>query len=127
MIIQQQLGLFITIVIAVIILIDIIPLFKDWLSRIHIGRYADKDIWSNAVTNKAVTWLNNTPKIKVTDNTRLIALDMLKGNYSKSAIQYWQEAAIILGLSEYLKYNDDNKAKKEIMVFLNSKFWHMLS
>lgn len=121
MIIQIS-GALIAIVTATIILIDIIPLIKDWLSRIHIGRHRDKDSWNNMITKKTTDWLNNTPKIKVTDNTRLVAIDMLKGNYSKSAIQHWQEAAILLGLSEYLKYNEDNKAKKEIIAFLNSKF-----
>jgi unsaturated rhamnogalacturonyl hydrolase len=97
-------------------------MFKDWVSRIHIGRYSDKNKWNQFVTDKGVKWLNKTPKIKVTDNTRLVAIDMLKGNYTKSAIQHWQEASLLLGLSEYSKYNNDKVIENEITKFLNSKF-----
>ncbi len=105
-----------------VLLIDIVPLFKDWLGRIYIGRFTDKDIWKQAITKKAVKWLNNTPKMKVTDNTRFVLLDMVKGNYSRSAIQHWQEASLLLGLSEHLKSNNDNEVKREIERFLNGKF-----
>ncbi|RWS41896.1 hypothetical protein EKA14_19135 [Bacillus mycoides] len=109
-------------IITVIILIDLIPIWKDWLNRIKIGRYTDKNKWNTAITNKGVKWLNKTPKIKVTDNTRLVVIDMLKGNYTKSVIQHWQEAALILGVSEYLKHNDDKEVKNEVVKFLDSKF-----
>ena len=109
-------------IITVIILIDLIPIWKDWLSRIKIGRYTDKNIWNTSITSRGVKWLNKTPKIKVTDNTRLVVIDMLKGNYTKSAIQHWQEAALLLGVSEYLGYNDDKDIKNEVIKFLNSKF-----
>ena len=49
---------------------------------------------------------------------------MLKGNYTKNAIQHWQEAALLLGLAEYLKNNDDENVQKEITKFLKSKFDH---
>ncbi|MEH6949740.1 glycoside hydrolase family 88 protein [Bacillus sp. JJ634] len=109
-------------VVVVIALIDVVPLFKDWYRRIHIGRFTDRQIWNKSITEKAVHWLNKTPTIKVTDNTRLIAIDILKGNYKKNAIQYWQEAALLLGLSEYLKEYDDYKVKKQINQFLKMKF-----
>lgn len=120
----QVIGLLIIILIAIIILIDIIPIFVGWLSRIHIGRYSDQNIWKKSITNKAVQWLINTPKIKVTDNTRLLILDMLKGDYTKSAIQHWQEAAILLGLSEKLKFEEDPKIRNEIIKYLDRKFDH---
>lgn len=110
------------IVIAIIVLIDICPILKDWLSRIYIGRYGDKNNWNQSITKVGVKWLNKTPKIKVTDHTRLVVIDMLKGNYTKNAIQYWQEASLLLGLSEYFKYYDDRTVKNEITKFLNSKF-----
>lgn len=104
--------------IVVVLLNDIIPITKTWISRIHIGRYDNKDIWKNAIAGKSVKWLNNTPKIKVTDNTRLVIIDKLKGNYSKSAIQHWQHAALLLGLNE----GGDNKANESINKYLNSHF-----
>ena len=97
---------------------------KDWVSRIKIGRYENNKIWNKSITNKGMNWLLHTPKIKVTDNTRLIILDMLKGNYTKSAIQHWQEGSLLLGIGEYLKYNDDAKAKSNIIKFLDSTFDH---
>lgn len=109
-------------VISIIVLIDILPLFKDWISRIHIGRYNDKNIWNQSITDVGVKWLNKTPKIKLTDNTRFIAIDMLKGNYTKSAIQHWQEASLLLGLSESLKQKEHQAIISEIEKFLNNKF-----
>lgn len=106
------------ILIVVILLNDIIPIMKTWLSRIHIGRYDNKEIWKNAILEKSAKWINNTPKIKVTDNTRLVIIDKLKGNYSKSAIQHWQHAALLLGLNE----DKDNKANESINKYLNSHF-----
>lgn len=109
-------------IVGVVILIDIVPIFMTWLSRIHIGRYNDIEVWNKSITNVGMKWLNRTPKIKVTDNTRLIVIDMLKGNYTKNAIQHWQEASLLLGLAEYLKSNDDKKVKDNIENFLRSKF-----
>ncbi|PFJ08218.1 hypothetical protein COI88_01625 [Bacillus cereus] len=111
-------------IITVIILIDLIPIWRDWLDRIKIGRYKDKNKWNTSITSKGMKWLNKTPKIKVTDNTRLVVIDMLRGNYTKSVIQHWQEAALVLGMSEYLKYNDDKRIKNEVIKLLNSKFNH---
>ncbi len=108
--------------IMLIILIDLIPIFRDWLGRIYIGRYDDKNIWNTSITNKSVKWLNKTPKIKVTDNTRFVALDMLKGNYSKNAIQHWQEASLILGLVECLKNKEDEEVIRSIEKYLDEKF-----
>lgn len=107
------------VLISVILLNDIIPIMKTWVSRIHIGRYDNKDIWKNAIAKKSFKWLNNTPKIKVTDNTRLVIIDKLKGNYSKSAIQYWQQAALLLGLNEC---ESSNEIKNTIQKYLDSQF-----
>ncbi|ENQ3078073.1 glycoside hydrolase family 88 protein [Bacillus sp. WLY-B-L8] len=118
----QAVAFTLLVVIAIIILIDLVPICKAWISRIKIGRYTNQNVWNQSITNIGVKWLNKTPKIKVTDNTRLIAIDMLKGNYTERAIQHWQEAALLLGLAEYLKCNDDKEVKHEITKFLDSKF-----
>lgn len=121
MIIQISSIIFAFIVIG-IIAIDAIPQIKDWLGRIRIGRFEAYEDWSKRLAERGLKWVVNTPKIKVTDNTRLVVLDMLKGNYSKSAIQHWQEASLLLGLSEYLKYSDDSEVKSRINKYLVSKF-----
>ncbi|KMY51885.1 glycoside hydrolase family 88 protein [Peribacillus loiseleuriae] len=102
--------------------IDIVPIMRDWTARIKIGRYEDCDLWNKEITKKGLSWLKNTPKIKVTDNTRLVVIDVLKGNYTKSAIQHWQEGSLLLGMTEYLKNNTDENAKKLILEYLDSKF-----
>lgn len=109
-------------IILIVILIDLFPKITTWLSRLHIGRYEDKNIWSNTITKKGTDWLLRTPKIRVTDNTRLVVIDMLKRNYSSGTIQHWQEAALLLGLSEYLKENTDKEIEKAIINYLNTKF-----
>jgi unsaturated rhamnogalacturonyl hydrolase len=115
---------FISLVILVI-LIDIIPSLNDWIGRIHIGGNKEKEVWNQSITNVAVRWLNKTPKIKVTDHTRLIIIDMLKGNYTKNTIQHWQEAALLLGLGDYLKCKGkDERIEKEIHRFLRKNFNH---
>ncbi|EEM14421.1 MULTISPECIES: glycoside hydrolase family 88 protein [Bacillus] len=118
----QILSYIVIFIILMVITIDLVPVIKDWVLRIHMGRYKDKSIWNETITKKGSKWLLNTPKIKVTDNTRLVVIDMLKGNYTKSTIQHWQEASLVLGLSEYVKHNDDKEMKSEIEKFLNSKF-----
>ncbi|MCM3115085.1 glycoside hydrolase family 88 protein [Neobacillus sp. MER 74] len=118
----DNLSVLIVSTVLVIGLIDIVPIFKDWLSRIYIGRWGDLFIWNKSITKLGVKWLNKTPKIKVTDNIRLVILDIIKGNYTKSTIQDWQEASLILGISEYLNNYDDNKVKEELLKYLNRKF-----
>lgn len=115
-------GVLIIGIVGLIFLIDIIPVVKDWFGRIHIGRYYDKNTWNQSITLKALKWLNNTPKIKVTDNTRLVVIDMLKGNYTKSAIQHWQEAALLLSFSESLKKREDKEVINQIKKYLNNNF-----
>ena len=106
---------------AAIFIIDAIPQFNTWQSRIKIGRFYNKEDWQNKIFQTSKKWLKNTPTIKLTDRNRLIFIDMLKGNYKRPAIQSWQEAALVLGLTEYLKHSGDSKTQKEIEVFFNSK------
>lgn len=93
-------------IVCMVIFIDLKPIICTWVSRIHIGRYCNTKEWRKNILNKSIKWLNNTPKIKVTDNTRLVIIDKLKGNYSKSAIQHWQQAALLLGLNECESSNE---------------------
>ncbi|MGM7721172.1 glycoside hydrolase family 88 protein [Metabacillus sp. Hm71] len=120
--IYEILSIFLFFIIFIVIMIDLNPQIKNWIFRIHIGRYEDKNIWNNAITKKGTDWLLHTPKIKVTDNTRLVVIDMLKGNYSNNTIQHWQEASLLLGLSEYLKENTDKEIENAILNYLNKKF-----
>ncbi|MFC5406801.1 glycoside hydrolase family 88 protein [Cohnella soli] len=110
--------------VAAIVIIDIVPIAREWLGRIHIGRYADRERWGSDVTKRGLGWLNRTPTIRATDNTRFIALDMLRGNYAKRAIQHWQEASLLLGLAETTDSSPgkDEETRREIKAFLAAKF-----
>ncbi|KIL52977.1 glycoside hydrolase family 88 protein [Jeotgalibacillus campisalis] len=118
----QIVALITLFIVAVIIIIDLLPIISDWLGRIHIGRYDDLKSWNTAITNRGIKWLIQTPKAKITDNTRFVAIDMIRGNYSKRTIQYWQEASLMLGLLELVKYSNDTKAKEKVKLYLNTHF-----
>ncbi len=105
----------------IIVLIDTIPEFNTWQSRIHIGRFENKEIWQHKVLKLSGKWLRNTPTIPLTDNKRLIFIDILRENYKRSAIQSWQEGALVLGLTEYLKSTPDEKVQRQLEDFADKK------
>ncbi len=113
---------FILLILFVVIAIDIFPQWYTWQSRIYIGRYVSRELWTKKVVRKALQWLKNTPTIKLTDNNRLIIIDIIKGNYKRNAIQHWQKAALILGLTECHKKTKNKLCRKEIDAFLKSNF-----
>jgi unsaturated rhamnogalacturonyl hydrolase len=107
--------------ILIVIIIDVVPQLNTWQSRIKIGRITDAALWNKKITQKSIQWLGNIPTIKLTDNTRLIIIDILKGNYKRTAIQSWQEASLILGLTQHYLSSKDEKIKQKIDSFVNSK------
>lgn len=105
MILHYSLYFFLSIIL-IVFLVDAFLNFNVWQSRIHIGRFANREAWTKKIFEKSAKWLVNTPTIKLTDNSRLVILDIIKGNYKKDAIQHWQEAALLLGLTQaYHKTN----------------------
>ncbi len=114
---------FILIALVLLVLaIDYLPQLCTWQSRIHIGRHATAEAWHNKVLEKSKKWLHHTPTIKLTDNNRLVVIDILKGNYKRNAIQHWQQAALILGLTECFKKTKNSQCQKGIEIFLKSTF-----
>ena len=113
---------FVLLILFLVLALDLIPQFYTWQSRIHIGRIQDSNLWSNKVLIKSLHWLKKTPTIKLTDNKRLIIIDILKGNYKRNAIQHWQQAALVLGLSECFKKTKNSHCQIEIDFFLKSNF-----
>ncbi len=104
-----------------IFLIDWIPQFNTWQSRIKIGQFQSQVDWRNKVFDLSKKWLFKTPTITITDNSRLIIIDILKGNYRKNAIQHWQEAALLLGLIEEYKSSKSETTKVIINNYFDSK------
>lgn len=85
-------------VLAVNAIVDFSFYLKDRYCRFHIGRWKSREEWQKAVENRAVKWLDRTPTVKITDNSRYMLLDFLTGKYRSKTIQSWQKAALILGL-----------------------------
>jgi len=110
-----------TIIILIIFFIDWIPQFNTWQSRIKIGQFQSQDDWKTKVFDVSKKWLFKTPTITITDNSRLIFIDILKGNYKKNAIQHWQEAALLLGLIEEYKSSKSETTKVIINNYFDSK------
>lgn len=108
-------------IVVLVILIDWIPMFNTWQSRIKMGQFTGFEDWKHKIVTTASNWLNRTPTIKVTDNTRVIIIDVFRGNYKRNSIQSWQQGALLLGLSQYILQSNDDKIKKQITAFVNSK------
>ena len=81
----------------IIIAIDLYLHYYSVYQRVHIGRWQDKFMWINKVKDVNKKWLQKTPTVKFTDNSRYVFLDLLKGNYRKTSIQSWQEAGALIG------------------------------
>ncbi|ROI09224.1 hypothetical protein EGI11_07370 [Chryseobacterium sp. H3056] len=109
------------VLVLLVFAIDAIPQFNTWQSRIKIGRFQNRVAWQKKVLTLSRRWLKNTPTVPLTDNSRLIAIDMMKGKYKRSAIQSWQEAALVLGMMASVKKNPDLRIQKEINDFFVSK------
>ncbi|MEO3945387.1 glycoside hydrolase family 88 protein [Gorillibacterium sp. CAU 1737] len=90
-------------------LTDLVPVFRTWQARIHIGRHSNREAWTHLVQGKAVGWVRRTPTVRLTDQTRLTLLDRLRGNYSRSSIQQWQEGALLLGLGDLLRLEEEDR------------------
>lgn len=73
---------------------------NEWLSRIHIGRWYNRQQWQQAVEKKAWQCLKKSPNVRISNNTRLLLWDMLTGKYCNRTVQSWQDAGLLLGLGE---------------------------
>tara|TARA_R110000868_G_scaffold96857_3_gene266401 strand:+ start:13800 stop:14957 length:1158 start_codon:yes stop_codon:yes gene_type:complete len=108
-------------ILLAVIAIDFVPQCYTWQSRIHIGRYDTLDKWNLKIVDKSLEWLQKTPTITLTDNKRLIIIDILKGDYKRAAIQHWQEAALLLGLDQAYRKTQDPTVKKNIDQYIARK------
>ncbi|MBC8882995.1 glycoside hydrolase family 88 protein [Flavobacterium piscinae] len=71
--------------------------------------------------SKVATVVKKTPTIKLTDNSRLIIIDLLRGNYKRDAIQHWQEATLVLGLTASYAQTKNEKIKDQVDAYVNRK------
>lgn len=94
---------------------DLYLYFKSVYHRIHIGRFDNLDIWFHKISKVNTKWLNSTPTVKLTDNERYVAFDIVKGHYKSNTIQSWQEAGNLIGAIHSVD------SKKEIDTFIKKK------
>jgi unsaturated rhamnogalacturonyl hydrolase len=90
--------------------VDLFFWLKEGFCRFHIGRWTSDKRWLAAIKRTAIRWSSKTPTVKITDNRKLMLIDMIYGKYRSSTIQSWQTAAIILGLLE----EDDDMSHKAV-------------
>lgn len=112
--VNPMIYLTITLLLLIILFVgfDLYVYIDTRFARFKIGKYADDKQWQKAILNKSKKWLKKTPVIKVTDNNRLILLDMLRGNYKRRAIQSWQQAAVFMGIYEAYKQGNTRELKQ---------------
>ena len=100
------------------VLVDVVPIFRRWLSRIHIGRWQNTGEWKTAMEDALLAQLKKTPGIPLSDNERLTVIERIRGQYSNPSLQMWQQAALLLGANSMCACE---AIKKEIRVFIDSK------
>ena len=101
-----------------IFMVDFIPVFYTWQSRIKIGKFQHDILWKETVLKKSLHWLNHLPSTKIKDSNHLIIIDVLKKQYSNKTVQSWQEAALLSGI--YAAYKC--MSSKESVLFLKECF-----
>lgn len=88
--------------------IDLYFYIIDRYCRFHIGKWRDNNQWLQSIEKVCVRWSKRTPTVKMTDNKKLIAIDIIRGKYRNNNIQSWQIAGIVLGLQQ-----SNNKISKK--------------
>ncbi len=106
---------FVIAVLAVIVLIclavfgcDFVPMFLNWLGRIHIGSFDNESAWEEKVRTAALKWSGKPPVMPATDRTAYTLLPRIKGTYTNSKFDTWQMASLLLGMT------DNEQAKKAV-------------
>jgi len=103
---------------AGIVLLDLIPLIRRFLGRIHIGQWGNADEWRAGVRSRLLKQLDKPPAVPVSDNERLTVIERLSGRYTSKNLQCWQEASLLLGACEFAGEPD---AAREIKRFVERK------
>lgn len=94
----------------IIFAIDLYFYLLDRYCRFHIGRWQNDNECIKAIEKICVKWTKRTPTVKITDNSKLIAIDMINGKYRSKTIQSWQIGGILLGLKE----SNDKDSKEAV-------------
>lgn len=97
----------------IIVLFDYSDDFINWIMRIKIGRYSDYGEWVNAVKSVNTRWLSKgAPTVPKNENRRFKLLDMIKNHKKGSSVGFWQDAALLKGISADENEDEKNAAEK---------------
>lgn len=122
----------ILIIVFAFLSVDFYINLNEWQNRIHIGRWLDRQQWQQAVEKKAWLWVEKSPSVRTSNNTRLLLWDMLTGKYRNRTVQSWQDAGLLLGLGEnacreYIAkrpdlFNNDFETDQALLAFVLAKY-----
>ena len=80
---------------------DIVWYIREISMRFHMGRFQDKVVWEKAVLYCLMKWAKKMPVVTMSDQRRLIILDLMRGKFRSKTIQSWQTALVYSAVSEY--------------------------
>lgn len=81
------------------VLPDLLAWGKNWVGRIGIGRLSPPQA-REKIAAVARRWLQKTPAVPVSDQTRFTLPERLRGVYASRKVQSWQQAALLLGVAQ---------------------------
>ncbi len=116
----------------IFVFFDLFLFIDPIIKRKGIGKWKNRKEWQNCLENRARKWIKKTPTVRLTNNTRLVLLDILLHRYRNNTIQSWQDAGLIIALTDadcinYLKnhkqvFNDaDLKVDNALLAFALKK------
>ena len=108
---------FFLLIVLAVLLFDFVPDFLNWFGRIKIGQITDEAQWLDKVRRVNFKWISKgAPQVPYNENKRLKLVDFIK-NYGKvSIVAYWQDAALLKGVSE-ADENDDLGSKVNTLAY----------
>lgn len=106
----------IVVAVSAVALIDLVPTVTNWLERIGIGSLGEGT--KPAVRKTCEQWLQKTPAVPVSDQTRFTLPERIRGTYKSKNIQAWQQGALLLGAQE----NKDVEALAASLFLQNGDF-----
>lgn len=99
----------------IIVLFDFYDDFYNWFMRIKIGQKSDYNEWAEAVRSINIKWaLKGAPEVSANENQRLKLVNLIKNLKKDSSIKYWQDAALLKGIS-FEGGDADQKASEKMM------------
>lgn len=85
------------ILLLIVVGLDLFIFGRDFFFRLKIGKWTNRNDWYTHIQHINSQWLRKTPTVKLTDNSRYVIIDILKGKFRNATIQSWQDAGTLIG------------------------------